>query len=233
MANKDGALRFAVGSADGPRSDVWRVWAGTDGSVYIAQRSLAGQFKVSLHPSGDWRVAFTRLEDAQRLANLPKGERVFHRLTPAPGHPGTRRGFTILIPWFSAFVRQQPELGPICWLPVPDGYAAEVQIILIDRNVPIDWSTTEQQDTLMARLTLETGGAIAVACFIRPVLKHELIGWATLQERVTQTENVKTFMAGGTDLTVIFGGEIPPDNSGWFVELPLGWSLADQERKLV
>jgi hypothetical protein len=85
----------------------------------------------------------------------------------------------------------------------------------------------------MARLTLETGGAIAVARFIRPVLKHELIGWATLQERVTQTEKAKTFMAGGTDLTVIFGGESPPDNSGLFVELPLGWSLADQERKLV
>jgi hypothetical protein len=53
--------RFGVGSADGPRSAVWRLWTGKGTSdVYVAARTLGGNLKVSLHESGVWRYAFTK-----------------------------------------------------------------------------------------------------------------------------------------------------------------------------
>ena len=51
-------LRFRVIAADGRCSDVWRAW--TNGNdVYLAPRMKGGDFKISLHESGKWRLGFT------------------------------------------------------------------------------------------------------------------------------------------------------------------------------
>ncbi|WP_264032400.1 hypothetical protein [Cellulosimicrobium sp. SH8] len=54
MSNRP-VVRFAVRASDGRRSAEWRLWTGdkkpTD-ETYLAPRSLAGDFKVSLHKSG-------------------------------------------------------------------------------------------------------------------------------------------------------------------------------------
>jgi hypothetical protein len=54
MASKGGpAIRTCVGSPDGPKSGVWRIWVGKGKSdVYVAVRSYTGILKVSLHESG-------------------------------------------------------------------------------------------------------------------------------------------------------------------------------------
>lgn len=66
MIGRDGEVRFGLGTWDGLRSSTWKVWGGADGSVYVANREIGNQLKVSLHPgfadrrSGDeWRLAFT------------------------------------------------------------------------------------------------------------------------------------------------------------------------------
>lgn len=61
MAKKDvSVIRFGVGSREGPKSGVWRIWVGKGKSdVYVAVRSYAGIFKVSLHESGDCFVGLT------------------------------------------------------------------------------------------------------------------------------------------------------------------------------
>jgi hypothetical protein len=61
MASKDDSvIRLGVGSREGAKSGVWRIWAGKGKSdVYLAVRSYAGIFKVSLHESGRCSVAFT------------------------------------------------------------------------------------------------------------------------------------------------------------------------------
>ncbi len=54
------AVRFGVGSRDGPKSGVWRRWTPARKSdVYIAIRSYTGIMKVSLHESGECFVALT------------------------------------------------------------------------------------------------------------------------------------------------------------------------------
>jgi hypothetical protein len=44
-------IRFAVGTADGPRSAWWFVQIEDTGDVYVSLRSLGGHLKLSLHRS--------------------------------------------------------------------------------------------------------------------------------------------------------------------------------------
>jgi hypothetical protein len=61
MASKDDSvIRIGIGSRDGPKSGVWRIWAGKGKSdVYVAVRSYTGIFKVSLHETGECNVSMT------------------------------------------------------------------------------------------------------------------------------------------------------------------------------
>jgi len=58
MIRHNNTIRFQVVAPGGRSSDVWRIWnAGDD--VYLAPRAKGGDFKISLHHSGTWRLAFT------------------------------------------------------------------------------------------------------------------------------------------------------------------------------
>lgn len=62
LVRQDPRIRFAVGSADGPRSSVWVIWRHTNktkADVFLATRALAGTLKISFHESGETRDAFT------------------------------------------------------------------------------------------------------------------------------------------------------------------------------
>lgn len=75
-------LRFAIGTPDGVSSNSWRLWVqGTD--TYVSCRDNFREFKVSLHTSGVWRVAFTE-EAVKRNPSLKtqEGDRVLHRQKP-------------------------------------------------------------------------------------------------------------------------------------------------------
>ncbi|MEO4045016.1 hypothetical protein AAFN47_25740 [Hoeflea sp. CAU 1731] len=52
-------LRFAIEGPEGRFSTPWAVWGHKD-TVYIASRKLGGSMKVSLHPEGGYRYAFTK-----------------------------------------------------------------------------------------------------------------------------------------------------------------------------
>lgn len=54
--NKD-IIRFAVGTPENPQSWVWRLWVQGD-EVYLGAKNAIQAFKVSLHKSGIWRIAF-------------------------------------------------------------------------------------------------------------------------------------------------------------------------------
>jgi hypothetical protein len=61
-------IRFQVTASDGRCSGVWRSWSkGND--VYLAPRAKASEFKISLHQSGKWRLAFAH-EYAERMRSL-------------------------------------------------------------------------------------------------------------------------------------------------------------------
>ncbi len=63
----DDAARFFVQMPDGRHSAVWRLW--TDKSeVYLAARSMAGAFKLSLHTNENSRLALTKEYDEKLVA---------------------------------------------------------------------------------------------------------------------------------------------------------------------
>lgn len=59
MAKNLADLRFAIRSASGQVSSIWRLWATRHGDVYLATRSMAKIEKYSFHKSGICRSAFT------------------------------------------------------------------------------------------------------------------------------------------------------------------------------
>jgi len=75
-------FRVAIGTPGGLSGNSWRIWtSGQD--TYIACRDNFREFKVSLHASGIWRVAFTTEALNQRPElELPDGDRVLQRYTP-------------------------------------------------------------------------------------------------------------------------------------------------------
>ncbi len=134
MRRKIKGIRFALGTPDGPRSTVWRVWVSGD-EVYIAARGIGDEMKVSLHSSGTWRYAFTEKHLAREkpLIDAERDRAVDRWRRPHEFAPGWTRAFSILIPTSelvaSSVVVEKPN--DIIWLdPLPEGWAARFTVLL-------------------------------------------------------------------------------------------------------
>jgi hypothetical protein len=91
---------FRVIASDRRRSSVWRAWSGGD-DVYLSPYAKRYYFKISLHKSGDWRMAFDS-DYAERLRQLGTwpSHRCFDKIRrPVLGHAaGFTRGVRIYFP---------------------------------------------------------------------------------------------------------------------------------------
>lgn len=95
----DLTLRFQIAAPDGRCSDVWRVWT-VKNDVYVAPRTKGGEFKISLHKSGKWRLAFTSdyAEKMRRLGTW-RSERCVEPLDrPVPHALGLTRAVRLYFP---------------------------------------------------------------------------------------------------------------------------------------
>ncbi len=70
-SSKSNTLHFAVGSPEDIKSWIWRMWVSGD-DVYLGARNALKVFKVSLHRSNIWRMAF--VEELKR--DNPETDRV-------------------------------------------------------------------------------------------------------------------------------------------------------------
>jgi len=126
MRAKINGVRFAVGTPDGPRGSVWRVWTYRS-DVYIAARSAASDQKVSLHASGVWRSAFTEAHAQKENSLVGEGDdRVLDRWNrPAEFAPGWTRAFMVVVPAREVVPCDVPaKSDEIVWIePLPDGWA--------------------------------------------------------------------------------------------------------------
>ena len=96
----DVACCFGVIAEDGRRSSVWRVWSAGD-DVYVCPRETRYNFKISLHRSGKWRMAYDK-KYAGHLRNIGRwtADRCFEHLDrPQFGHAlGFTRGVRMYFP---------------------------------------------------------------------------------------------------------------------------------------
>lgn len=140
-------FRFAAGDPDGARSTVWKIWInGSD--VYVLSRMFGKYSKVSIHKSGECRIANTDswvLEDETRTNR----DRLIQSWQ-LPEYSGTtaHRVLQILIPHSELSTRVTPEkLGKVEWLPAPgSGNAVGIDLYI----APMSESDPAAQSALPA-----------------------------------------------------------------------------------
>lgn len=127
--NKD-TIRFAVGASENPQSWIWRLWVHGD-DVYLGSKNALQAFKVSLHKSGIWRIAFVKElkredEDIDRV--IVKWKR------PEEFVPGWTPSVAVLVSSIKPsrpFKKVTMEDERIVWLPVSvDGKRALFKILI-------------------------------------------------------------------------------------------------------
>jgi hypothetical protein len=137
-SSKKSKVRFAVGSPEGPRGNVYRLWT-TNDEVYLSIRALTGEEKVSLHKSGQWRSAFTEEHIAKGSPFVTADQdRAFDKWTRPPEFaPGLTLAFNIVVPASEVTMPQHPAEAnaavrgtEIVWVPpAPAGYETHFTVL--------------------------------------------------------------------------------------------------------
>lgn len=127
------ALRFGLASEALGYSTCWRVWYQKGKSdVYVAGRTTAGMFKISLHESGQCHVGHTSTQ--ARKDRIPKERRLWKTWRRPEPKNGLSIPFHLIIPVGSLRPRLPNEPNgkpkPTLWIepvvsdPAPDGLIA-------------------------------------------------------------------------------------------------------------
>lgn len=138
---KNTALRFAAGEP-GHRGTVWRLWGAKNADdVYLASRTSAHEFKVSLHQSGDWRLQAIdlRKENDTHFGNLDPGQgRILHQWArPAADEAGWTRAVSIRIPseHLSVVPFDGVKYTDVRWIKAPpQGHTLTFEVVLVRAN---------------------------------------------------------------------------------------------------
>jgi len=127
-----GVVRFAVvDDASRPLSSIWRVWLHGD-DIYAAVRSLAGEFKTSLHVSGRSRHAFATDEAAQRFLQPGRDRATSRWHRPDPQVPGGTLLLQIIFPepaLGASLSRYELPSGLVRLQPPPKNHVIYVSIV--------------------------------------------------------------------------------------------------------
>jgi hypothetical protein len=134
---------FAVGSPQTVTSTVWKIWAWpgkTD--VYVTEKGLTNSLKVSLHQSGDYRVAFSRrfVQQEKAAGKWKRKKRETDEWTATFIQPGIQLPFRMLIPASELRLVGQgwTSQKPIDWLPTPpDACGEEFGLFLAGAGFPL------------------------------------------------------------------------------------------------
>jgi hypothetical protein len=142
---KQQVIRFAVIDGD-RRGAVWRLWSDAGSSdVYLAVRHLGGTFKISLHQSGRWHVAYSERAYEQLVegAIASQTDRFVDRWRrPEPLPNGCTIAVQILSPPATVTSTVLEQLGgDVIRLPnVPDGKVTQFTVALVPPGLPIPHS---------------------------------------------------------------------------------------------
>ncbi len=187
-------LRFAVGSANGPRSGVWRLWLPRHGQdIYCGLRSIAHRFKVSLHGNGRCHAALQSDIADDYPGGVPNR---FLKVWEAPEvEPGLSLPFRLCIPSTQldiAPIVEKPS-RPITWLQPPaPGFALHIDFVITAPGAmdPEEWGwpgcMTGEVDLLWDH-PLATG-----AHFWLVSASHQMPEWfaASLSKRINEARPI-------------------------------------------
>jgi hypothetical protein len=172
-------LRFAVGSGEGNRSRVWRLWVPKGKSdVYLSAGGLGDSLKVSLHEPGPSRFALTQEFIDKKQFKAPNGHdsrlaQTFNRASINEARPAAQ-ALTIVIPFDE--VRSRPGMvknRDIVWVPVPaDQDCIHIVIVYIAPgigNLDISIKGPYSRKGLIGDVLLANNQRVRTAWFVRPL----------------------------------------------------------------
>jgi hypothetical protein len=163
-ARAGGELRFAVGTEHGLRSATWKLKGSPKTrDLYFGSRLNMNELKLSLHQSGDWRLAYTR-ESWEKSGG--KGSRLLAQFAPPSCMIGNwRRAVSIIVPTTNLRPSElrEPERRSkdiSWWSPAPDGSAIWFEIMISD-EAP-DSTVAFGGIGIVGRLDLPDGSGVLV-----------------------------------------------------------------------
>jgi hypothetical protein len=112
--------RLCVGSPDGLRSTVWKLWT-TGRSAYAQSRMMGSSTKVSLHDQGNSQWSMTSEWYGTNRPGLPNRERhIVKWICSRPAPATAAHVFRILVPGTELrVVTLQEDLEQVDWIPAP------------------------------------------------------------------------------------------------------------------
>jgi hypothetical protein len=188
IGNPKRTIRIAVGQPY-RRSSVWRFWANPNADdVYVATRTSAAHWKVSLHASGDWRMQWVSRDPSQRgtsqfhgPSRVDIGERAlaaWRRPDRAPG--GWLHALSILIPHedIRLVSDSEREAKKFRWLQRPGvGRLTELRCFLVEpEHSPLNVAGAMRESSAIALVDafVLSGGEIFAVFATTPVVHADL-----------------------------------------------------------
>lgn len=175
MSEDTQVLRFAVGTAVGPRSETWRFWVPRHKSdVYVSGRSLGNAVKVSLHEPGPSRYALTK--EWVPGFHVPKGRDrrlavEWERPRPRPPRQSARP-FSIIVPWDEVLDRGSTKTDHVIWIaPPPEGTCIHFDVVYTPAGAvfPGHPGARSMGTGLIGAVHLANGERVFVTWLIQPM----------------------------------------------------------------
>lgn len=154
-------LRFAVGTPQNPQSWIWRMWVQGD-EVYLGARDTLTAFKVSLHKSNIWRIAF--------VAELEREDKDSNRVIikwnrPEEFAPGWTTSIGILVSCVQAqrpFTQTTVDDNRVKWFPPPkEGKKLIFKVLFSQPNPEVELKRiSAEHDQVAARMVKKSGEVV-------------------------------------------------------------------------
>jgi hypothetical protein len=153
-------FRFAVGSTDGPKSTVHRIWTAKNSSdIYLAGVPTAGTMKISLHESGHWQHSFLS-NVAMEYVSTNVERHVDKWQRPNCFMPGWTRCYCITVPR-TELRHIDIDGANVRWAEDPGhGYWVNLEVVLRDPGVTS--ALTWDEGILLGNLMLKNNGSVTV-----------------------------------------------------------------------
>lgn len=222
-------LRFAGGSAEGPRSSIWRLFTGKKprSDVYLAVRDIAGAIKASLHESGQWQVSFTTQFESQ-LRNLSDSRLASRHIDqwtrPQDISSGLTLAFRIIVPTSELRVMPTTPDKPTCWVPpAPTAWATEFAVLLSRAQIKVlGWPGKRSMRTqLLAKYllpNLETLWIVYRTHELGKVMRDRIAEHSAALRKGLREWVISNPNLAGPHARIILGGA-EPDGSRFFLDM--------------
>ncbi len=176
MAGK--TIRFGINDGIGNRSSTWKCWSLNKPDkfdVYLACRTLGGVFKVSMHQSGRWHIAFLKEFFKKHQREIIQRDGRFIQKWPKPTGiaPGITLAFRIITPRSAVNTPyNQVDFKKISWIPNPrENRAIEIDILITEASAKVSsWPGKNSMKTnLVASMKLDNQNTIWVVYHEIPI----------------------------------------------------------------